>query len=62
MVAEKVVWSRQRSIREEMLQLLTRLHSIEKQRRHFSGQDIRFKLECFRYFYTLSFGNKNQKM
>ncbi|KAI5065404.1 hypothetical protein GOP47_0020099 [Adiantum capillus-veneris] len=37
MVADKVVWSRQRAIREEMLQLLTRLHSIERQRRHFNA-------------------------
>ncbi|MCO5569962.1 hypothetical protein L7F22_023676 [Adiantum nelumboides] len=37
MVAEKVIWSRQRAIRDEMLQLLTRLHSIERQRRHFNG-------------------------
>lgn len=40
MVAEKVVWSRQRAIRDEMLQLLTRLHSIEKQRRHFNGWNL----------------------
>lgn len=41
MVAEKVVWSRQRAIREEMLQLLTRLHSIERQRRHFNAVRVK---------------------
>ncbi|MCO5596711.1 hypothetical protein L7F22_050779 [Adiantum nelumboides] len=41
MVAEKVVWSRQRAIRHEMLQLLTRLHSIERQRRHFNAVRVK---------------------
>ncbi|KAH7372428.1 hypothetical protein KP509_17G003700 [Ceratopteris richardii] len=41
MVAEKMVWNRQRAIREEMLQLLTRLHSIERQRRHFNAVRVK---------------------
>ncbi|XP_024539501.1 uncharacterized protein LOC112349389 isoform X2 [Selaginella moellendorffii] len=40
MVAEKVAWNRQRKLREDMLHLLTRLHSIEKQRRRFIGLRI----------------------
>ncbi|KAJ7521375.1 hypothetical protein O6H91_19G051000 [Diphasiastrum complanatum] len=35
LIAEKEAWKRQRELREDMLHLLTRLHSIEKQRRHF---------------------------
>ena len=54
MVAEKVVWSRQRSIREEMLQLLTRLHSMEKQRRHFDGQGSFLHTRTFWRFISVS--------
>eukprot|EP01018_Ginkgo_biloba_P006281 Gb_16831 [translate_table: standard] len=37
MVAEMEAWNRKREIKEEMLTLLTRLHSTEKQRQHFQA-------------------------